>query len=174
MFGHLWIMCNWAFNIYSPRDSWTIFINTSRCLSHITIFCYHLLLVQRSYLISHMFCQGGHGETLLSCLYLSLWFIPTYFQACKQVKNPPGNNPKEKVLTLVKGKLNPLKYERNKGVDDAKLFISVKTYKHLEKPKSHARLLFADFSPAFNRNAELYCALFDRHDTEGFSKWCYV
>ncbi len=60
---------------------------------------------------------------------------------------------KDEVLTLVEGKLDPLQfaYQRNKGVDDAKLFILDKIYKHLEKPKSHARLLFADFSSAFNK-----------------------
>ena len=38
------------------------------------------------------------------------------------------------------------------GVNDAKLFILdlEKVYKHLEKPKSHARILFADFSSAFD------------------------
>lgn len=35
--------------------------------------------------------------------------------------------------------------------DDAKLFIPDNIYKHLEKPKSHTRLLFADFSSAFNK-----------------------
>lgn len=60
---------------------------------------------------------------------------------------------KEEVLILVEGKLDSFQfaYQRNKGVDDAKLFILDTLYKHLEKPQSHARLLFADFSSAFNK-----------------------
>ena len=52
---------------------------------------------------------------------------------------------KDEVLALVKGKLDPLQfaYQPGKGVDDAKLFILDTLFKHLETPKSHARLLFA-------------------------------
>ena len=59
---------------------------------------------------------------------------------------------KDEVLALVKGKLDPLQfaYQPGKGVDDAKLFILDTLFKHLETPKSHARLLFADFSSVFN------------------------
>ena len=35
-------------------------------------------------------------------------------------------------------------------VDDAKLFILNTLYRHLEGPQTHARILFADFSFAFN------------------------
>ena len=42
-------------------------------------------------------------------------------------------------------------YQTGKVVDDAKLFLLDTMYKHLEKPGSHARLLFADFSSAFNK-----------------------
>ena len=35
-------------------------------------------------------------------------------------------------------------------VDDAKLFILNTLYRHLEGPQTHARILFADFSSAFN------------------------
>ncbi len=60
---------------------------------------------------------------------------------------------KDEVFTLVQGKLDPLQfaYQSNKGVDDAKPFILDKVCEHLEKPKSHIRLLFADFSSAFNK-----------------------
>ena len=60
---------------------------------------------------------------------------------------------KEEVLSLVEGKLDPLQfaYQTNKGIEDAKLFIRDKTLKHLEKPKAHVRLLFVDFSSAFNK-----------------------
>ncbi len=36
-------------------------------------------------------------------------------------------------------------------MEDAKLFVLNTLYKHLEKPDAHARLLFADFSSAFNK-----------------------
>ena len=60
---------------------------------------------------------------------------------------------KEEVLSLVEGKLDSLQfaYQTGKGVEDAKLFILDKVYKHLETPKTHVRLLFADFSSAFNK-----------------------
>lgn len=57
------------------------------------------------------------------------------------------------VVSLIDGKLDPLEfaYQTGKGVDDAKLFILDRVYKHLEKPKSHVRIVFADFSSAFNK-----------------------
>ena len=60
---------------------------------------------------------------------------------------------KDEIMSLVSGKLDPLQfaYQTGKGVDDAKLFLLDTMYKHLEKPGSHARLLFADFSSAFNK-----------------------
>ena len=60
---------------------------------------------------------------------------------------------KDITLSLIEGKLDPLQfaYQAGKGVEDAKLFILNTVFKHLEKPKSHARLLFADFSSAFNK-----------------------
>ncbi len=56
-------------------------------------------------------------------------------------------------VSFIKGKLGPLQfaYQPNKGVEDAKIFLMDTVYKHLEKPRSHARLLFADFSSAFNK-----------------------
>lgn len=57
----------------------------------------------------------------------------------------------DEIVSLVYDKLDPLQfaYQAGKGVEDAKLIILHKMYKHFEKPKSHARLLFADFSSAF-------------------------
>jgi hypothetical protein len=59
---------------------------------------------------------------------------------------------KRAVLNLTETKLDPLQfaYRAGRGVEDAKLFILNTLYVHLEKPKAHARLLFADFSSAFN------------------------
>lgn len=60
---------------------------------------------------------------------------------------------KDEIISLTLDKLDPLQfaYQAGKGVEDAKLFILDGLYKHLEQPKSHARLLFADFSSAFNK-----------------------
>ena len=41
-------------------------------------------------------------------------------------------------------------YKRHRGVDDAILTLLHGTYSHLEKPKSFIRLVFVDFSSAFN------------------------
>ena len=57
------------------------------------------------------------------------------------------------MVSLIDGRLDPLQfaYQASKGVNDAKLFILDRALKHLEKPKSHVRILFADFSFAFNK-----------------------
>ena len=59
---------------------------------------------------------------------------------------------KSYIFPDIEQNLDPLQfaYRAGKGVDDAKLFILNTLYKHLETPQSHARLLFADFSSAFN------------------------
>ena len=41
-------------------------------------------------------------------------------------------------------------YRARRGVEDAKLCILNSVYKHLELPKSYVRILFVDFSSAFN------------------------
>ena len=41
-------------------------------------------------------------------------------------------------------------YRSGRGVDDAKLFILNTMYRHVEGPQTLARILFADFSSAFN------------------------
>ena len=53
----------------------------------------------------------------------------------------------------MEGKLDPLQfaYRTNKGIENAKLLILDKALKHLEKAKVHVKLLFADFSSAFNQ-----------------------
>ncbi len=57
------------------------------------------------------------------------------------------------VVSFIDGKLDPLQfaYQTGKCVDDAKLFNQDKVFRHLETPKSDARILFADFSLAFNK-----------------------
>ena len=53
----------------------------------------------------------------------------------------------------MEGKLERLQfaYRTNKGIENAKLLILDKALKHLEKAKVHVKLLFADFSSAFNQ-----------------------
>lgn len=60
---------------------------------------------------------------------------------------------KDEIISLIGGKLDPLQfaYQSGKGVEDVKLFILDRVYKHLQQPKSHTRLLFADSSSAFNK-----------------------
>lgn len=56
------------------------------------------------------------------------------------------------ILTETENHLDPLQfaYRIGKGVEDAKIFILDKLYTHLERPGTHAKILFADFSSAFN------------------------
>lgn len=60
---------------------------------------------------------------------------------------------KDEIISLVQDISDPLQfaYQAGKGQDSAKLFIVDRIYKHLEKPKSHVRLLFANFPSAFNK-----------------------
>lgn len=59
---------------------------------------------------------------------------------------------KQHILTLTTSQLDPLQFanQSHEGVDDAKAFIIDTIHKHLELPNTSARLLFADFSSAFN------------------------
>lgn len=59
---------------------------------------------------------------------------------------------KNLVLSIMDGKLDPVQfaYQAGRAVEDAQLLILNNLYKHLEKLQAHARLLFADFSSAFN------------------------
>lgn len=63
------------------------------------------------------------------------------------------NLPCDEILSLIDCKLEPLQfsYQAGKGVEDARLFILNRVYKHLQRPKSKLRLLFADFSSALNK-----------------------
>ena len=56
------------------------------------------------------------------------------------------------ILSVTENKMDPLQfaYRAHKSVDDAKLLILDKLYEHLEGSGNHARILFADFSSAFN------------------------
>ena len=52
------------------------------------------------------------------------------------------------ILYDVEPMLDPLQfaYRVGRGVDNARLFLLDRLYRHLERPQSHARILFADFS----------------------------
>ena len=52
------------------------------------------------------------------------------------------------ILSAVEPLLDPLQFADRvgRGVEDAKLFLLDKLYKHLELPQSHARILIVDFS----------------------------
>jgi hypothetical protein len=59
---------------------------------------------------------------------------------------------KQPVIEETNSLIDPLRYAycMSRGVDDAKIFILDTVHRHLELPKSSVRLLFADFSSAFN------------------------
>ena len=56
------------------------------------------------------------------------------------------------IIPITETQLDPLQfaYRAGRGVEDAKVFILNKMYIHLDKPTAHAKILFADFSSAFN------------------------
>uniref|UniRef100_A0A1A8LS20 Reverse transcriptase domain-containing protein n=3 Tax=Nothobranchius TaxID=28779 RepID=A0A1A8LS20_9TELE len=60
---------------------------------------------------------------------------------------------KSEILSLTEGRLDPLQfaYQQNKGVEDAVLCVLNMVYRHLDKTGTCVRLLFADFSSAFNK-----------------------
>lgn len=57
---------------------------------------------------------------------------------------------KDETISLIGSKLDPLEFAYQTGKWVKELFILDRLYKHLERPKTHARLLFADFNSAFN------------------------
>lgn len=59
---------------------------------------------------------------------------------------------KEYIIKATSSMMDPLQfsYQAGRGVDDAKIFILDTIHKHLEIPNTSARLLFVDFSSAFN------------------------
>ena len=122
-------------------------------------------------------CADQLGSVFCHLFQLSLdtCHIPALWKFSNVVPLPKKTNPKEPndfrpvaltslpmktlekivknlVLAATGNLLDPLQfaYRAGRGVDDAKLFILNTLYKHLEKPKAHARILFADFSSAFN------------------------
>lgn len=59
---------------------------------------------------------------------------------------------KSHIMDLPGPALDPLQfaYKPGRGVDDAKLFLLASVHEHLERTSSYVRLLFVDFSSAFN------------------------
>ncbi|XP_070404011.1 uncharacterized protein [Nothobranchius furzeri] len=59
---------------------------------------------------------------------------------------------KEHIVRATEPLMDPLQfaYRTRRGADDAKIFILDSIHKYLELPDSSARLLFVDFSSAFN------------------------
>lgn len=57
-----------------------------------------------------------------------------------------------RLLNDIRSCLDPLQfaYRARRGVEDAVITVLDKVYDHLEKPNSYARILFVDFSSAFN------------------------
>ena len=57
-----------------------------------------------------------------------------------------------KLDSLVKDSIDPLQYvyRRNRSTDGADLYVLENLYSHLEKAGSSVRLMFFDFSSAFN------------------------
>ena len=101
--------------------------------------------------------------------------IPTVWKTSTVIPIPKTNNPKQLnnfrpvalkflvmktleklvkslILPITESQLDPLQfaYRAGGGVEDANLFILDKVYTHFEKPTAHAKILFADFSSAFN------------------------
>lgn len=75
------------------------------------------------------------------------------------------------IRPLVSDSLDPLQfaYQANIGVDDAIIYMLHRAYTHLEKPQSTVRIMFFDFSSAFNtvqphRLAEKLSAMQVDHD----------
>ena len=59
---------------------------------------------------------------------------------------------KSLIVPITKRYLYPLQFASRAGrdVEDAKFIIQDKVYTHLEKQTAHTKILFADFSLAFN------------------------
>lgn len=58
----------------------------------------------------------------------------------------------ERVLSYVRDKLDPLQfaYRRGRSTEDALLYMLHRLYSHLDQPKRYARVMFINFSSAFN------------------------
>ena len=59
---------------------------------------------------------------------------------------------KKYILPRINHLLDPLQfaYQSSRGVDDAILTLLHLVYTHLEAPKTHIKIIFLDFSSAFN------------------------
>ena len=57
-----------------------------------------------------------------------------------------------KLSVLVNDFIDPLQfaYRRNRSIDDAILYVLNNIYSHLDKPNNYIRLMFYDFSSAYN------------------------
>ena len=64
------------------------------------------------------------------------------------------------LLDLTKEMLDPFQfaYKPNRSIEDAILILLHNTFLHTNNPKSSVRILFADFSPAFNTIEPYYLA----------------
>ena len=58
----------------------------------------------------------------------------------------------DRLTVLVSDFIDPLQfaYQRNRGTEDAIIYVLNSAYRHLEKPGSSIRMMFYDFSSAFN------------------------
>ena len=126
--------------------------------------------------VADVLCRSAqwHLSTSLSdlCRHAS---IPTAWKTSTVIPIPKTNNPKQLnnfrpvavkslvmktleklvkslILPITECQLDPLQfaYRAGRGVEDVKLFILDKVYTHLHKPTAHTKILFADFSSAFN------------------------
>ncbi len=76
---------------------------------------------------------------------------------------------KEEIVMQTEQALDPLQfaYRAHRGVNDAIITLLNLLYKHLEGSNTHARLLFIDFSSAFNTiHPHICCELFPRRSRD--------
>ena len=57
-----------------------------------------------------------------------------------------------RLSSIVSGFIDPLQfaYQRNRSIDDALLYVLNRVFSHLDEPGHSIRLMFYDFSSAFN------------------------
>ncbi len=79
------------------------------------------------------------------------------------------------LTSSVSSKQDPLQfvYKRNRDTDDAVLTLLITVTKHLTNPKGYARILFVDFSSAFNsmKTHLLLKRLVDLNINQGLNLW---
>lgn len=94
---------------------------------------------------------GDLKQSFVSCNDIAI-FQDGVMKLVKHVQVNKAQRPddiKQFILISLGRKLDLFAYRVGRGVD-AKLFTLNAFYKHMEKPKAHARLLFADFSSLLN------------------------